>query len=71
MKVIQKPIVFIDIIEVGETYTNKLLTIKAKDCSLEKAKQYAKDIGYQVIDELCNIVPKTCEVNITVAVESE
>ena len=71
MKVVQKPIVFVDIVEVGKTYTDKLLTIKANNCSLEKAKQFAKDIGYKVIDELCNIVPTTHKVNITIAVESE
>ena len=69
MKVVEKPIVFVNMVEVGETYTERLVTIKTNDCSLEKAKKDARNAGYQVIDELCNMVPTIHEVRITVAVE--
>jgi hypothetical protein len=69
MKVVEKPIVFVDIIEVGEYYTDKLITIKANCCSMEEAKKDTRDTGYQVIDELCNIVSTNHEIRITVAVE--
>ena len=71
MKVVEKPIVFVDIVEIGETYTEKLLTIKTKNCSMEEAKKDARDAGYQVIDELCNMVPTLHEVRLTIAVEPE
>jgi len=71
LKVIEKPIVVIAIVEVGEDYTDRLITIKAKDCSLEEAQRMAKEAGYQVIPELCAVVPTTHEVQITVAVEPE
>ena len=71
MKVMEKPIVFVAIVEVGEDYTDRLITIKANDCSLEEAQQIARDAGYQVITELCTIVPTTHEIPITVAVEPE
>lgn len=69
MKVVEKPIVFVDIVEVGEIYTERLVTIKTNSCSLEEAKKEAREAGYQVIDELCNVVPTMHEVHITVAVE--
>ena len=71
MKVVEKPIVFVDIVEIGETYTERLLTIKTKNCSMEEAKKDARDAGYQVIDELCNMVPTLHEVRLTIAVEPE
>ena len=71
MKIVQEPMVFIDIVEVGETYTERLVTIKTNHCSLEEAKKEARDAGYQVIDECCHIVPTMHEVYITVAVEPE
>lgn len=61
----------IDIVEVGETYTERLTTIKTNRCSLEDAQNMARDAGYQVIAELCSMVPTTHEVHITVAVEPE
>ena len=61
----------IAIVEVGEDYTERLITIKANDCSLEEAQQIAKDAGYQIIPELCAVVPTTHEVHIIVAVEPE
>jgi len=71
LKVIEKPIVVIAIVEVGGDYTDRLITIKAKDCSLEEAQRMAKEAGYRVIPELCAVVPTTHEVQITVAVEPE
>jgi hypothetical protein len=59
----------IAIVEVGEDYTERLITIKADRCSLEEAQQIARDAGYQVITDLCSVVPTTYEVQITVAVE--
>lgn len=61
----------IAIVEVGENYTDRLMTIKANHCSLEEAQKDARDAGYQVIAELCDIVPTTHEVHIIVAVEPE
>ncbi len=59
------------IVEVGEDYTDKLITIKADHCSMEEAQRMAKDAGYQVIDELCDIVHTIDEIHIIVAVEPE
>ena len=70
MKVMEKPIV-VAIIEVGEDYTDRLITIKTNHCSMEDAQKDARDAGYQVIDELCDIVHTTHEVHIIVAVEPE
>jgi hypothetical protein len=61
----------IAIVEVGEDYTDKLLTIKTNHCSMEDAQKDARDAGYQVIDELCDIVHTMHEVHIIVAVEPE
>ena len=61
----------IAIIEVGEDYTERLKTIKVENCSLVQAQQLAKDAGYQVIAELCTIVPTVNEVHIIVTVEPE
>jgi hypothetical protein len=61
----------IAIVEVGEDYTDRLITITADRCSLEEAQQMAREAGYQVITELCAVVPTTHEVQITVAVEPE
>ena len=69
MKVVKKPLVFVNMVEVGETYTERLLTVKTNSYSLEEAKKEAREAGYQVIDELCNVVPTAHEVHITVAVE--
>ena len=69
MKIVQEPIVFVDIIEVGEDYTERLITIKTNSCSMEDAQKDARDAGYQVINELCNMVPTLHEVRLTIAVE--
>ena len=69
MKVVEKPIVFVDIIEVGEDYTERLITTKTNSCSMEEAKKDTRDAGYQVIGELCNMVPPLHEVRLTIAVE--
>ena len=71
IKMVQEPIVFVDIIEVGEHYTEKLITTKTNCCSMEDAQKDARDAGYQVIDELCSVVPTMHEIRITVAVEPE
>jgi len=71
MKIVQEPAVVIAIVEVGEDYIDQLITIKADHCSLEEAQQIAKDAGYRVIDECCQVVPTTHEVHIIVAVEPE
>jgi hypothetical protein len=59
----------IAIVEVGEDYTDRLITVKADHCSLEEALRIAEDAGYQVIADLCSVVPTAHEVQITVAVE--
>ena len=71
MKVMEKPTVVIAIVEVGEDYTDKLITIKADHCSMEEAQQIARNAGYQVIDDLCDIVHTIDEIHVIVAVEPE
>ncbi len=71
MKIMQDPIVFVAIVEVGEDYTDRLITIKTDHCSLEEAQQIAKDAGYQVITDLCTIVHTIGEIHIIVAVEPQ
>jgi len=71
MKIVQEPIVFIAIVEIGEDYTDRLISIKTDRCSMEEAQQIAKDAGYQVIPELCAVVPTIHEVHVIVAVEPE
>lgn len=71
VKVMEKPTVIIAIVEVGEDYTDKLVTIKTDRCSMEEAQQIAKNAGYQVIDDLCDIVHTIDEIHVIVAVEPE
>ena len=71
MKIMQDPIVFVAIVEVGEDYTDRLITIKTDHCSLEEAQQIAKDAGYQVITDLCTIVHTIDEIHVIVAVEPQ
>jgi hypothetical protein len=61
----------IAIVEVGERYATRAVTTRAKQCSMKEAQKIAKDAGYQVIDNLCYIVPTTHEVHIVIAVEEE
>jgi hypothetical protein len=62
----------IDIVEVGDYYIERLVTIRSHDrCTVEEAKKMVKDAGYQVIDDICTIVNTMHEVQITVAVEPE
>ena len=61
----------IAIVEVGNDYTERLITIKADHCSIEEAQQIARDAGYQVITELCTIVHTIDGIHIIVAVEPE
>ena len=70
MKVTEKPIV-VAIVEAGEDYTDLLHTIKVNHCSMEEAQKTARDLGYQVIDDLCTIVHTIDEIHIIVAVEPE
>ena len=72
MKVLKyAPTVYtIAFVEVGDYYTETVFAVRSrKPCTLEEAKKEAKDAGYQVIDDLCTVVPTTYEVEITVAVE--
>jgi hypothetical protein len=61
--------IIVAIVEVGEDYTDRLITIEADHCSLEEAQQIARDAGYQVIADLCDVVDTTDEIHIIVAVE--
>ena len=62
----------IDIVEVGDYYTERLVTIRSRNrCTVEEAKKEARDAGYQVIDDLCTVVETMHEVQITVAVDPE
>lgn len=70
MKAMKKPIV-VAIVEAGEDYTDRLITIKADRCTMEEAQQIAREAGYQVIEDLCAIVDTTNEIHIIVAVEPE
>lgn len=59
----------IAIVEVGNDYTERLITIKADHCSMEEAQQIARDAGYQVITDLCTIVHTIDGIHSIVAVE--
>ena len=61
----------IAIVEVGNDYTERLITIKTDHCSMEEAQQIARDAGYQVITDLCTIVHTIDGIHIIVAVEPE
>lgn len=62
----------ITIEEVGDYYTKIVFAARSRTrCTLEEAKKEAKEAGYQVIDDLCTVVPTTYEVEITIAVEPE
>ena len=67
------PIVYtIAIVEVGDYYTETVFAVRSRTrCTLEEAKKEAKDAGYQVIEDLCTVVPTAYEVEITIAVEPE
>ncbi len=61
----------IALVEVGDRYITRLVTTKAEQCSMKEAQQIARDAGYQVIEDLCYIVPVAHEVHVVVAVEPE
>lgn len=61
----------IAIVEVGDRYITRVVSTRAKQCSMKEAQQIAKDAGYQVIEDLCYIVPTTGEVHIVIAVEAD
>lgn len=67
------PIVYtISFVEVGDYYTETVFAARSRSrCALEEAKKEARDAGYQVIEDLCYVVPTTYEVEITIAVEPE
>ena len=57
------------IVEVGEGYTDRLRTVEVNNCSMSQAQQLAKDLGYQVIADLCTIVDTIDSVHIIVTVD--
>lgn len=61
----------IALVEVGDRYISRILTTKAERCTMKEAQQIAKGAGYQIIEDLCTIVPTTHEVHIVVAVEAD
>lgn len=61
----------IALVEVGEFHIGRVVTTKADYCTLQEAKQIAREAGYRVIPELCTIVPTTHEVHVVIAVEPE
>ncbi len=61
----------IALVEVGEYYVGRIVTTRTERCTMEEAQQIARGAGYQVINDLCTIVPATHEVHIVVAVEPE
>ena len=61
----------IAIVEVGERHVTRLVTTRTEQCSMKEAQQIARDAGYQVINNLCYMVPVAHEMHIVVAVEPE
>lgn len=61
----------IALVEVGDRYVTRLVTTRTDSCTMKEAQQIARDAGYQVIPELCYMVPVEHEVHIVVAVEEE
>jgi hypothetical protein len=61
----------IALVEVGERYVTRLVTTRTDSCTMKEAQQIARGAGYQVIEDLCYIVPITNEVHIVVAVEAD
>ena len=61
----------IALVEVGDRYVARLVTTKADHCTVKEAQKIARDAGYQVINDLCYMVPVGHEVHIVVAVEAD
>ena len=61
----------IALVEVGDRYVTRLVTTKADHCTMKEAQQIARGAGYQVINDLCYMVPVEHEVHIVIAVEEE
>lgn len=61
----------IAIVEVGDRYVTRAVSTRAERCTMKEAQQIARGAGYQVIPELCYMVPVEHEVHIVVAVEPE
>jgi len=58
-------------VEVGDRYISRAVTTRTNSCTMKEAQQTARDAGYQVIYNLCYIVPTTHEVHIVIAVEAD
>ena len=56
------------VVEVGESYTDRLRTIEVENCSMAQAQQIARDLGYQVMADYCTIVQTTDDTHIIVTV---
>lgn len=61
----------IALVEVGDRYVTRLVTTRSDSCTMKEAQQIARGAGYQVIEDLCYIVPVAHEVHVVVAVEPE
>lgn len=61
----------IAIVEVGDRYITRAVSTRAEHCTMKEAQKIARDAGYQVINDLCYMVPVEHEVHIVVAVEEE
>jgi hypothetical protein len=61
----------IAIVEVGDRYVTRAVSTRTDSCTMKEAQQIARGAGYQVIEDLCYIVPITNEVHIVVAVEAD
>ena len=61
----------IALVEVGDRYITRAVTTRAERCTMKEAQQIARSAGYQVIPELCYMIPVEHEVHIVIAVEEE
>ena len=61
----------IAIVEVGDRFVTRAVSTRAEHCTMKEAQQIARGAGYQVIPELCYMVPVEHEVHIVIAVEEE
>jgi predicted ArsR family transcriptional regulator len=61
----------IALVEVGDRHITRTVTTRTKRCTMKEAHQIARSAGYQVIEDLCYIVPVANEVHVVVAVEEE
>ena len=61
----------IAIVEVGDRFVTRAVSTRTDSCTMKEAQQIARGAGYQVIKDLCYIIPVAHEVHIVVAVEPE